>query len=190
MRLVAVVLLAIVLPGCAQIEERQNRERRQQAETSFVEAVSSSPLATVRASLEQDRTLANAFRMEQGKRSSYPRESALTMAVKRRPRDMVALLLEFGADPNLPQADGESPLSIAIRSQTDSASKVGLLLEKGADPDKIFTYGSALHQAATLSPEAARDIYPLLLAKAAGTGGFDRDGWTPLHSAASSANPL
>ena len=189
MRLIAVVWLAVVLQGCALSEEQKQLARRQQAETSFVEAVGSSPLAAVRASLEQDRTLANASRMVRGRRRSYPAETALTMATTHRQRDMMELLLAFGADPNLPQADGESPLSLAIPLDKDRADKVALLLEKGADPEKIYVQGSALHQAASIYEAASLETFPLLLAKAAGVGGPDRKGWRPLHSAASSANP-
>jgi ankyrin repeat protein len=189
MRLVAVVWLAVLLQGCAWVEDQRQMARRQQAETNFVEAVGSSPLATVRASLEQDRTLANAFRMVPGRKRSYRAETALTMAIKHRQRDMMELLLAFGANPNLPQADGESPLSVAIGLDKDRADKVALLLEKGADPEKIYATGSALHRAASVHSDAARDTFALVLAKAAGVGGPDRSGWTPLHSAASSANP-
>jgi ankyrin repeat protein len=189
MRLVAVVWLAVVLQGCAWVEEQKQLKTRQDAETNFVEAVGSSSLAVVRASLEQDRTLANAFRMVPGRRRSRPAETALTMAVTHRRRDMMELLLAFGADPNLPQADGESPLSLAIGLDKDRADTVAVLLEKGADPEKVYAHGSALHRAASIRTEASLDTFPLLIAKAAGVGGPDRNGWTPLHSAASSANP-
>jgi ankyrin repeat protein len=189
MRLVAVVLLAVLLQGCTWVEKQRQAARRQQAETNFVEAVASSPLATVRASLEQDRTLANVFRMVSGRRRPYRAETALTMAIKHRPRDMMELLLAFGADPNLPQGDGESPLSVAIGLDNDRAEKVALLLEKGADPERMYAGGSALHRGASVYTAAARDTFPLLLAKAAGVGHRDSSGWTPLHSAASSANP-
>jgi TPR repeat protein len=189
MRLVTVLGLAVLLQGCAWVEEQRQLARRQEAETSFVEAVGSSPLATVRASLEQDRTLANAFRMVPGRKRSYRAESALTMAIKHRQHDMMELLLAFGADPNLPQADGESPLAVAIGLDKDRADKVALLLEKGADPEKIYATGSALHRSASAYTAAARDTFALLLAKAAGVGRADSSGWMPLHSAASSANP-
>lgn len=189
MRSVAVVLLVVLLQGCAWVEEQRHSAMREQAETTFVEAVGSSPLAAVRASLERDRTLANAVRMVPGRRRSYRAESALTMAIKNRQHDMVWLLLAFGADPNLPQGDGESPLSVAIGLDQDRADKVALLLEKGANPEKVYANGSALHRGASVHSAAARDVFPLLLAKAAGVGGTDSSGWTPLHSAASSANP-
>jgi TPR repeat protein len=188
MRLVAVVSLAVLLQGCAWVEEQRQAARRQQAETDFVEAVGSSPLATVRASLEQDRTLANVFRMVRGRKRSYRAETALTMAIKHRQRDVIEVLLAFGADPNLPQGDGESPLSVAIGLDKDRADKLALLLEKGADPEKMYATGSALHRGASAYTPAARETFPLLLAKAAGVGSADRSGWTPVHSAASSAN--
>jgi ankyrin repeat protein len=186
----AVAWLGVSLAGCAWVEEQRQLERRRQAETNFVEGVGSNPPATLRASLEQDRTLANAFRMVPGRRRSYKGESALTMAIKHRPREIAALLLEFGADPNLPQGDGESPLSVAMGLDKDRADKIAVLLEKGADPERIFPGGSALHRAASMHSAAAREAFPLLLAKARGVGGYDGNGWTPLHRAAASANPV
>jgi TPR repeat protein len=82
---------------------------------------------------------------------------------------VVELLLAFGADPNLPQGDGESPLAIAIgvSRDADRADKVALLLDRGADPEKIHAFGSALNRAASIDTPAGHAIMALLLSKAA-----------------------
>jgi hypothetical protein len=181
--------LGLALAGCDWVEEQKQLAQRQRIETEFVESLASSPAGTVRELLDHDRSLANAFRTVPGRKRSYRAESALTFALKSGPLDVVAVLLEYGADPNLPQTDGESPLAVAIGQEKGRAAKVALLLEKGADPERIHAFGSALHRAAAIHTSASGEVFPLVLAKAAGVGGYDASGWTPLHSAASSANP-
>ena len=183
------VCLGLALAGCDWVEEQKEQARRQRHETAFVESLASSSTGRVRETLDVDPTLVNAFRMVSGRKRSYRAESALTFALKNAQPDMVSVLLEYGADPNLPQADGASPLSVAIEVEAGRAEKVALLLEKGADPEKVFDHGSALHHAASLHEAAAGEIFPLVLAKAAGVGRYDATGRMPLHSAAASANP-
>jgi TPR repeat protein len=177
----ACACLGLALAGC-DLEAMKRAGQRQTAETNFVEAVGSSPVATLRQSLEQDRTLANATRWVSARRGTTAKESALTMAIKHRLRDVVELLLEFGADPN--QTDGEqaSPLGVALATERGRLEKLAVLLEKGADPEKVHPGGSALHAAA--GSRAARELLPLLLAKGSGLPRHDSDGWMPLHSAA------
>ena len=181
--------LGLALAGCDLTEEQKQAAQRRRIETAFVESLASSPAGTVREALDRDAALANAFRMVRGRRASYRAESALTFAIKNANADVVAVLLEKGANPNLPQGDGASPLSVAIGLETARKDKVALLLGKGADPEKVFDFGSALHHAASIHDSAAGEVFPLLLAKAAGVGHYDATGRTPLHSAASSANP-
>lgn len=183
------VCLCLALAGCDWVEEQKELARHQRAETAFVESLASSPAGTVREVLDQYPQLVSAFRTVSGRKRPYRAESALTFALKNAPLDVVAVLLEYGADPNLPQADGESPLAVAIGQEKGRAEKVALLLGKGADPEKVHAFGSALHRAASIHSSASNEILPLVLAKAAGAGGYDAGGWTPLHSAASSANP-
>jgi len=183
------VFLGLALAGCDWVEEQKQMARRQGIETAFVESLASSPAGTVREALDMDRTLANAFRMVSGRKRSYRSESALTFALKNAKPDVVAVLLEKGADPNMPQGDGQSPLSVAIGLEAGRADKVALLLGKGADPERVFDYGSALHHAASVREAVASEIFPLLLAKTAGVGRYDASGRMPLHAAASSANP-
>jgi hypothetical protein len=126
MRLVAIVWLAVVLQGCARTEEEKQAAKREQAETTFVEAVASSPLATVRASLEQDRTLANAFRTGHDRRRRA--EAALTAAVthEHARHDGAAARVRRGPEPG--SDNGDSPW-LAIGDK-DRANKVALLLER------------------------------------------------------------
>jgi len=182
----AVACLSLTLAGCGFFQEMKQRGERQAAETRFVEAVGSSPLAALRQSLEQDRTLANGIRKVPVRRGFRPQESALTMAIKHRERDVIELLLEFGADPNMADGAEESPLGVALVTEKERKERLALLLEKGADPVRVQPYGSALHQAAARS--SARDLLPLLLAKASGVGMHDASGWTPLHNAAGGGN--
>ncbi|WP_167882252.1 ankyrin repeat domain-containing protein [Leptospira langatensis] len=60
--------------------------------------------------------------------------TALHSAVASWKTDAVALLLEYGANPNFTQEGGFSPLHIAA-SRQGSEQIVHLLLQKGADPD-------------------------------------------------------
>ena len=183
------VCLGLALAGCDLTEEQKLAARRQRVETAFVDSLASSPAGTVRETLDTDPTLANAIRMVPGRKRSYRAESALTFALKNARMDVIAVLLEKGADPNMPQADGASPLSVAIGLEGGRANKVALLLENGADPERVFDHGSALHHAASINDAAAGELYPMLLAKAAGVGRYDATGRMPLHAAASSANP-
>jgi ankyrin repeat protein len=187
-RALAFAALALTLASCAKLEEMKKRSQRQRAESAFVDAVGSSPVHELRSALEQDQALANGIRREPGDEGSYPKESALTMAIKHRQRDVLDLLLSFGADPNRVDGAGESPLQVALTTEAGRREKVALLLEKGADPERVHAWGSALHQAAGSTESVSRDILPLLLAKASSAGRPGPSGWTPLHSAARSAN--
>src|SRR6187401_3404988 len=90
------VCLGLALAGCDWVEEQNQAARRQGVETAFVESLASSSAGTVRDVLAVDPTLANAFRMEPGRKRSYRAESALTFALKRAKTDVIALLLEKG----------------------------------------------------------------------------------------------
>jgi TPR repeat protein len=180
--------LGPALAGCLSEEEKQ-AVGRQRTETAFVESLLTTPAASVGETLDVDPTLANSIRMVRGPKRSYPAESALTFALKHARTDVIAVLLDKGADPNMPQADGASPLSVAIGLEAGRADKVAMLLGKGADPEKVFAFGSALHHAASIPEAAAAQVFPMLLAGAAGVGHYDATGRMPLHAAASSANP-
>src|SRR3954449_6345736 len=88
-------------------------------------------------------------------------------------------LLKAGADPDVPDEDGRTPLVSAVLG--GSIGLAGLLLEAGADVNAQDSRGfTALHFAAEEQlPEMAR----LLLAKGANPNARDADGVTPLGRA-------
>ncbi len=187
-RVLVSIGLILTLAGCGWIEEAKKHAARQQAETELVEAAGAGDLKTVRAVLERDRTLANAVRWVSGRRRSYRAESALTMALKQGRREMVDLLLDRGADPNLADGSGTSPLEAALSADKDRPAYVARLLEKAADPDRDYGGRTALHAAAESSHSDGGEALRLLLAKASGVGGPDARGRMPLHLAAQAAN--
>jgi ankyrin repeat protein len=65
--------------------------------------------------------------------------TGLHWALVRENQEVVALLLESGADPNRPTETGRLPLIIAMRSGQGEAME--LLLEAGADPERADTDG-------------------------------------------------
>ncbi|GEM_PF-778429 len=65
--------------------------------------------------------------------------TGLHWALVREVTDVIALLLDAGADPNKPTGTGRISLNIAMRSGQGDA--VRLLLEAGADPEQADTDG-------------------------------------------------
>jgi ankyrin repeat protein len=65
--------------------------------------------------------------------------TGLHWALVREVPDVIALLLESGADPNHPTGTGRLPLVIAMRSGQRDAVK--MLLESGADPERADSDG-------------------------------------------------
>jgi ankyrin repeat protein len=92
-------------------------------------------------------------------------------------------LIGRGADPNVRDADGRTPLFSAVLG--GSVGLVGLLLESGADVNARDEAGwTALHFAAQeFEPEIAR----LLVARGADVNAQDDDGASPLWRAVFSA---
>ena len=81
--------------------------------------------------------------------------SGLHWALVREVPDVIALLLDSGANPNLPTTTGRIPLVIALRGGQPDA--VLLLLKAGADPNQVDGDGRT-------PIEAARDgRYPELV---------------------------
>ena len=60
--------------------------------------------------------------------------TGLHWSLVREVADVIALLLDSGADPNMPTSTGRLPLNIAMRSGQGDAVK--LLLAAGADPKR------------------------------------------------------
>lgn len=108
-------------------------------------------METVRATLERDRTQANLPDTQWWR--------PITAAARRRDFEMVKLLLEHGADPNLPE-DG-APVGQALWTAVylDQPEMVKLLLEHGANPNTSpESSGSAVFQARN-NPEILALLY-------------------------------
>jgi hypothetical protein len=123
-----------------------------------------------------------AARPEAAHRDANPSLTPLQQAILRNRTAIALLLLEAGADPNLPDGSGRTPLHLAVvRGNVEVANA---LLAKKADPNQLDKIGwTPLHHA------AARDQVPLARALLAGGADVHRVselGGTPLHEAAAS----
>jgi ankyrin repeat protein len=101
---------------------------------------------------------------------------------------IVALLLEKGADPNIPIPGGYGPLlSRAMRYMDYNIEAIELLVKHGADVKAKDSRGrTPLHEAArqrTKKTEAYTRLIKAMLAKGADPAAKDRDGKTPLGHA-------
>ncbi|MBU0507315.1 ankyrin repeat domain-containing protein [bacterium] len=105
--------------------------------------------------------------------------SPLHRAATRSPQ-MVAFLLEKGANPDSRSTEGDTPLMSSVWS--DSIRCMELLLQGGANPDAADETGhTALHRVTQLGKRPQAE---LLLTGGADPNLADRDGLTPLHVAA------
>lgn len=109
--------------------------------------------------------------------------SPLTIAAGNGDTKMARLLLEWGADVNRKDSNGDYPLFHA--AWCGHPAMVKLLLEAGADPAAVGNDGSALHIAAGMGH---LDVMDLLLAEGVSINLADRKGNTPLDSAQMSGN--
>lgn len=102
---------------------------------------------------------------------------------------VVALLLERGADPNVPcQPYGDSPLHLAVREFR--AKIIKLLLEGGANPDMPDAEGATpLHLAALRPEKRVLPVAQALIDAGANVNATDDTGFTPLMAAAMNGAP-
>ncbi len=107
------------------------------------------------------------------------RTTALHQAVQLGLVDIVQLLLERGADPNLRDGDGDSPLHLAILNH--HAQIIRQLLNQGADPNAINDDGNTPLLLASESGD--RHIVRLLLDKGADPNLRDKSDNSVLHLA-------
>jgi RNA polymerase sigma factor (sigma-70 family) len=113
--------------------------------------------------------------------SNIPREwSALHEAIQSHRTDIIALLLERGANPNARNSNGETPLHSAVLTQQPAA--VSLLLKYNAQINTITNAGlTALHHAVIRNDLI---IARILLQHGAGLNVVGSNPKTPLHWAA------
>ena len=96
-------------------------------------------------------------------------------------REVVRLLLESGADPNLIPVGCKSPLSTAVVSNDTELAK--LLIEKGAQLNLTDSSGkTALHHAVCCK-NSAPSVVKLLLERGADVQTTDKENKSPLHCA-------
>jgi ankyrin repeat protein len=101
--------------------------------------------SSVRGALARDRELANF--------EDTCHHRVLSAAVRRGDADMVRLLLEHGADPNLPEEGAPRGLSLWIAVNDRRRDIVELLLARGADPNaEVDSSGTPMGQAAARDP--------------------------------------
>lgn len=105
----------------------------------------------------------------------------LQHAAKERRPEVVRTLLKAGAEKNLPDEDGKTPLFFST-GEVASPQVARILLEAGADPDLAISTGfTPLHNCARWDHA---HIARLLLAADANINAVDEDGETPLFVAA------
>jgi len=112
----------------------------------------------------------------------YPNETALHWAASEGDKDLVALLIENGADVNAKDHNGVTPLHAALLNGRESSEQVvDLLLAKGARVNEKDDHGATpLHEAAVYDEMSAAVA---LLAAGADVNAQDNQGQTPLDLA-------
>lgn len=112
--------------------------------------------------------------------------TALSIAVKVRRSELIEILLEYNANPNLVDLDtGMSPLMFAV--STSNIGAVEMLLSAGADVGHVdYQSVTPLMLACSLGDW---DCSLVLLRAGANVDTVDLNGWTPLHHAAFGGNP-
>ena len=122
---------------------------------------------------------------EDSEEEEYHTTTPLYEAARNDHTDIVRLLLDKGAKPNIPdeygEAEGESPLKTAARNGHKDVVK--LLIDRGADPNMFNEHkeDTALHDAARMGHN---DVIQMLLDIGADPNIVNLDGDTPLHNAA------
>lgn len=108
--------------------------------------------------------------------------------VKEKTADEIAIAIKKGADVNELSGDGETPLTAAIRFNSDPLAVAELLIDAGADVNRSDGMSfSPLHYAAVhINPSTALKLTDMLLKKGASVNAINMNGATPLFNACSS----
>jgi len=93
--------------------------------------------------------------------------------------DIVTLLLEAGADPNVTDEDDYTPLATAV--SRGYPGTVSALIKGGADPDISDPDGETTLHTAVARDNA--DVLQALLSASENPNKVNSNGWSPLHSA-------
>ena len=121
---------------------------------SIRSAVASGDAGTVRAMAAEDPEILN-------------RDSPLYLAVRHRQRDMVALLLELGADPNFPDMNSSWGTALAHAAEKHDVEIMRLLLEAGANPNAVVDSSGSVYDFLTnwerRSAEEVKEAVELLV---------------------------
>jgi ankyrin repeat protein len=144
-------------------------------DNAVLEAVENGQVAVVKRLLEENPNLIWA-------RKPGSNETLLHLALANNHREIVGLLLQKGANPELADNAGWKPLAVAAKSGPLSLPVVELLLQYGANVDSINLRlkQSALHLCAT---GGLREIARILLDRGAQVDLGDVSGETPLFKA-------
>ena len=113
-------------------------------------------------------------------------ESLIYIAVKASLEEMVRILLAHGANPNIPNADGVSPLALATQENLQDA--VDYLLAAGADPNASFILNGRRTPLCVAAQHGHENLVKRLLAAGANPGGDGTELTPPLLAAAQNDN--
>ena len=113
--------------------------------------------------LEVVKYIIEKYRIEPNRPRTENGGTALYQAARNGYSDIVAYLLNKGADPNIANNSNVTPLNAAASNGHEEVVK--LLVEKGADPNIIDSYGDSSHLAA--AQRGHWEIVKLLIAKGA-----------------------
>lgn len=123
------------------------------------------------------------YGVDLNKQDDLDSSTALHYAVEKNNIELVKLLLENGADPNLKNEDDCTPVIIAAQEGYDKI--VSLLIRFNADLNIVDATGStALHYAAARG-SIGNKVLPLLLQEGLNPNVQNNNGWAPLHYAIS-----
>lgn len=197
MAMIARTLLVAVV--CLALSCRPLFPSKATSTEDLVELVKSGDLASVRLTIDADKTLANAKRsdgvpllffaaanghreivaylLDMGAAIDADSGSALQVAAGDEHEEVVRLLLSRGATPGLQDDWKQTPLHKTTRNQRETVAK--LLIDSGADINaRDFKERTPLHRCKSLP------VAKLLVSKGADVNAIDESGYTPLHCAA------